>query len=290
MPSTNGRYAVAYTEYVENYREVYRTNGNETVRFLQCAWRDRTNFMYDMLGFSESPGSGQLSRQIPEQHPDLLHLYAADAEMIQGIGRPDQDASTQLISFFDGPTPPDSLFVGDTGSGIARFAVTYRTFPFDILADDDIGTELDRYVERRTTYATEAFLIPGQTLKWSSDNKVIQEPTTKAFYTKELSYRWVDVPAVPTSSIETCINKVNSTTFDGYTAGKLLMIAPNLERTYNAVGQVVWEIIYKFLWRANGWNQLYRRSSGVFADVVNTVGGQPAIYDTADFNTLFVEP
>lgn len=284
MPTTSGLYGITYEEYVEGYREAWRTDGNEAVRILQCNWTDRQHFMFDMLGYPTNLGDGSIARSTPEPHPDLKFLFAAEAEMIQGQGVPGQDSATQLINYSN---IIPGIGATEDGSGLARFAVTYRAFPYDIKEDDEIGTELDRYVERRQTFATEAFPIPGTSLQWDSDSKPIQEPIPKSLYTKEVSYIWYEVPGLPNTNIQNCINKANIEEFDGYDIGTLLMIAPDIVRKRSAIGLIVWEITYKFLWRPQTWNFLYRRSAGDFELVKNSVGGKPAIYDLADFGTLF---
>jgi hypothetical protein len=321
MPKTKGMFGIAYEEYVEGYRETFRPDGNESTRILQVKWNQRGDFLADLIGYPVLSGT-TLQRRLPEAHPELMFLHAVDADLIRGLGVPDEDPDSTLIRFLN-VVPGTETAEGDdaddsgentdsdnqSGDGLeteapettalpygkARYAVSYRALPFQVLADDDITTELDRFVERRQTFAGEAFGFPSQGFLFASDNKPVQSPVYKFLFTKELTYIWYQVPKVPETNIRACIGHINSATFDtnnpdgsSYPAGTLLMIAPDVIRRRNALGDILYEIAYKFLYRAEGWNTAPRPSSGRLEAIIhNDITLAPGPYDSADFATLF---
>jgi hypothetical protein len=318
MPVTLGINKVPYTEFIEGTREIYRAEGNEAVRVLDCPWNRRDEFRADMLGYpiQDLAPPFAIHRRLPEPHPEIpipppspiyqpnnSTIFAVEMELLEGIGVPDINPDTNYIRFLDkGPTdlipePGVEVF------GKARFAVTYRWLPFDVRQDGDVTTELDRFVERRATYASQEVEVPGKGLEFNSDSVVLQVNVSRLLFRKELSYIWYQCPKIPEANIRNCIGKVNSVTFDangvvaadgsplGYPAGTLLMIGNDYHRYNSASGDVVYDIVYKFIYRQDGWNVAIRPNTGEFEAIRFKVGtpsaGQPAPYKLADFATLF---
>jgi hypothetical protein len=277
MPTT-ANLGIQYTEYFEGYRESWSNDGvAEAVRILECAWRDRKNFVRAMLGGV----TAGINRIPPDVHPDYSlralavggggGLVATNVELIAGVGVPAANSPRGMISY-----------------DRARFAVTYKAVPYNIIGGtypNDL--EIDRYIIRKLNYAIESLTIPGQCLKFSDGTK-INEQMTILMPTQEVIYTWVMAPRVPTSAINNCIGKVNDDLFDGiYPPETLLMVAPDIDPYWHPAQEaVVWNITYKWLYRATGWNKFYRRSTNTFAPVVGVANNEKP-YKTADFKTLF---
>jgi len=277
MPRT-ANYGINYTEYFEGYRESWSNDGTaEAVRILECDWKDRKNFVRAMLG-GVTTG---ITRTPPDVHPDYNlkalaaggggGLVATNVELVAGIGVPAAGGSKGMISY-----------------DRARFAVTYKAVPYNIYGGTQPNElEADRYIIRRTNYAIESLTIPGQGLKFTDGTK-INEQMTILMPTQEITYTWVMTPKVPYSAINNCIGKVNQGVFDNrYEAETLLMVAPDIEPYWHPAQEVVvWNITYKWIYRATEWNKFYRRSTNQFEPVVGVASGTKP-YETADFNTLF---
>lgn len=305
MPTTDPldsrKFAVPYTEIVdEPYRESWRTNGSEATRILECPWNLRKEFMWDTLGWSNN-NAGVLERVLPEQHPDFPNntpgfgFYAAQAELLGGVGVPSivpSGLDGGMIRFLDTLPGTDDPTPGEEVYGRARFAVTYRARPYVIKADGDTSNELQRFVERRQTFAAENLEILGQAFYYVDDPATrVQIGVPKLFFTKELTYIWYEVPTVPEDAIENCIGTLNDDTFDGrYPAGTLLMLAPDVVRQDNAIGYINYTIAYKFLYRADTWNVAIRPATGVLVPIAYVSDDSLAPYEVTDFNTLFTIP
>jgi hypothetical protein len=277
MPAT-ANYGVQYTEYFEGYRESWSNDGTaEVVRILECAWKDRKLFVRAMLG-GVTTG---INRIPPDVHPDYSlkslatgggGLVATNVELIAGIGVPAAGGSGGMISY-----------------DRARFAVTYKAVPYNVSGGVQTNElTADRYIIRKTNYAIESLVVPGQGLKFSSDGTKINEQMTLLMPTQEITYTWVMAPKVPYSAINNCIGKVNHAAFDNrYEAETLLMVAPDIEPYWHPAQEaIVWNVTYKWIYRATGWNKFYRKSTNQFESVVGVASGAKP-YQTADFTTLF---
>jgi hypothetical protein len=278
MPKT-ANYGVPYTEYFEGYRESWSNDGTaEAVRILECDWLARGQFIKAMLG-GVTEG---INRIPPDVHPDYTlkslgaggggGLVATNVELIAGIGVPNDDGPGGMISY-----------------DRARFAVTYKAVPYNITGGTQKNElEADRYIIRKTNYAIESLTIPGQGLKFEDTSAKINEQLSILMPTQEITYTWVMAPHVPYDAISQCIGKVNASTFDNrYEYDTLLMVAPEIEPYWHPAQEViVWNITYKWLYRATGWNYFYRKDKNAFYKAVGVASGQTP-YQTADFKILF---
>jgi hypothetical protein len=313
MPTTLGLNKVDYTEIIEGYREIYRPNGNESVRILECNWNDRYGFIQDLIGYPKLDGfvaPFTLFRRLPEPHPELAYLYAVEADLLKGVGVPDISPDSNLIRFLN-KVPTDPIpEPGTEEFGRARFAVIYRWLPYVLAKDGDVDSEIDRFVERRQTFSAENLGLPGNGFQFLTDyaahnNNTLQDNVQRLLFTKELSYIWYQVPAIPEANIRNCIGKVNSMAFDtlgtvgldgsplGYPARTLLMIAPDIRPYSSTFGSLLYEIVYKFLYRPDTWTAAIRPGKAEFESVVfkntgaNHSAGDYGPYLQADFATLF---
>lgn len=284
MP-TSSNHGIEYEDFHSGYRASFILDGSMCVRPCLVDWDDHLEFIEDMLGWSKNR-SDSIHRSLPDRHPFYDWMYASEAELAQGIGATAVDESADdLIRFVDKP--------GSEDSGKCIVNITYKALDYDIKTDEEVeaSTQLEmiRYVTRKRTYATEALPIPNNFLKWVSDGQVINQTWTKQTYTMELSHTWHQVPSIPETNIATCIGKVNdSTYFDGYSAETLLFVSPDIQRTRTAAGDIAYEITYKFIYRPNGWNKLFRASPAPpdYATVIG-IDGTTKLYTTVDMTKLF---
>jgi hypothetical protein len=187
--------------------------------------------------------------------------------------------------------------------GQAEVELTYATLTYEIRPDADAYAnplgELSRYVERTEMYAVQAQSVPSQIQFIFNDpaapsniqGKQIPGTPFLIIPTKQLSYRWIDVPVVPEDAINTCIGTVNAKPFDGgayttYPPGTLLMQAPVKRRMQTALGAIVWEITYRFDYRQKTWNKFLAADRNYYTALAN---GQ-TLFPSADWTGLFQVP
>jgi hypothetical protein len=309
--TTGGLYDVTYYEVPDLYSESWRPGSPTLVRGCRVQWEERDLFVLDILGFVEGvdPDTGRIQRRLPHQHPFYDDFWAVECNMSDRLGVPNQAADGTIT--FDERDPDGSVNdagLGD-GTGWAVYSVTYTKPNFDILADGAVASEAERYVIRLPKFAIEMLTLPGQAFKWAAsgqvglpaDNPGVAVPVsqggnplsadiTKAFPTQPVVYQWLQVPLTDAleAKFATAIGRVNDAAWDDHGAETLLLQSVEVEPSQHAGGQFLWTVSLHMVKRPSGWNKIYNRTAGNVIPVVNVTGGQPSIYNTYDFNLLFV--
>jgi hypothetical protein len=240
------------------------------------------NFLSDVLGYSyidntvPSPtwiNPGKMHRVLPQAHYDFPDLWAVNVAPIEGVG-------TAQTSSFGGICYPT-----------AKVTVEFKPLDFALETDDDINSELDRYVTRSPSLDSQYLTVNGmmryatgiQACATASTSAgpvggplVASQPgkITNAF---GYDYVWHSVPALTNNiylppnlaAVNYCAGKVNSVPFDpgclNAPVGTMLFLGfdpkmqlPSLGGTDAAGftdedgGLFYWEITLKFLYRFNG--------------------------------------
>ncbi len=269
-------------------KENYSIDNSSAARSIIVDWDQRLAFLDDLLGYSINYGPGDLVRVLPDAHPDLYNFYCTDA-IVEKAGKPD---ITGNVSSWEK----------------AIINCTYRPLPYALLEDEQISSELDRYVERDYDANVDYLTIIGQMKLVTSGRALQTTPGRNQPYTA-ISYKWHQVPAdpndpfsVPTDDkITACLGKVNSMPFDGYYAGTVLFMKPVSKMVTPRLGTndaYYWNIEYKMLIRdygpgleleQAGHNYIWDSVSNSYDLVTHdgTIGGN-RIYQAADLNQLFV--
>lgn len=305
------------------------TGASQTTRIFYTAWGRWPNFLDDLLGYahlvppvtSSASPSGcavpapfeayTLSRTLPDQHPLILPFYAAEAT-VEGMVI---DGEINAIGFIN--------------YKVAKITAVYKAPPFDILVDQQITTEMDRYLTRQAGTSVEVLNVGvGVPFFWVGTKDLVPGTNNKLLYNTELHYIWHEVPApldkpfvVPTLPIILqTLGKINCVAFDGYPEGTVLFAGydpilntPKLSAENSVVPQYTWTINYKFkvkdqgltsLGLHAGWNFSYDARRGVWDQQTSgpdagkpTCGITPSPpclgygqYQYADLNSLFKIP
>lgn len=318
---TQGQNQVTYYE-APAYRETWAVDGVELSRHLRVAWSKRFAFLADMVGYANWDGvQATFSRQIPE--PDLYFKWMScvSCTLVETLGVPNQDPVTGNIIYNERNAAGIDDGVAD---GWAVYECKFKPLYYNLVADAQTTSELQRYVQRDLKFSTDSLTIPGQSLQWdntdldwtASAGTVIAEPSAKVFPYSTFIYQWFQVPGDPATgmlplfNIVNTLGKVNTADFDSgygpwtsttgttkcFPAGTLLLANVEARRVRAAASQPLWNITYQFLHRPNyvsannlykGHNGLFNRFANLFLTVKARVMGQPAIYATADFTKLF---
>ena len=303
MPTTP--FGISFTDLTsgtDGYTETYSRDGMASTRNVSTAWSSRVDFVAECLGYVYPTARDGLqvtkfARQIPLEHPELEKFWCTAVDSIQPLTPASQGASPTFHSFSN-----------------IHYALHYQPLPFDVEEDPALYQEgeLCRYVERKINFTGENLTVGHGAFTWvTAPNEPIFQPPAKIFPVVELEYIWRKVPAIPFSNINSCIGKVNTSTFDvgpyarkwgvpsgGWLAQTVLFIGARAEMITNetnvfgtAEAPVLFDIYYKFLYRYNGglgWNYLWRPQANAFQLVThNGAGGGNRIYETASLATLF---
>jgi hypothetical protein len=304
------RRGIEYWEDFTGYSERHSIDGTEYRRRLKVGWNDAYNFVIDVLGetsMTPDPSDGSLVRYPPEPHPFFTSAYAVSMDFNKFLGVPTQypDGSMAVeVRGGDGEMPEDA-----EGSGFAVYDVVYKVPTYTILEDDDIETELDRWVTRDGKFAIENLTLPGQAFKYGSlgdtgtpagdaitaaiASKPVPEKTTFPFPTTTLTLTWHQVPSIPGPAHRKLLGTVNDAVFDAgvgdYAAETLLLTGLQWRRTSHPNGRFYFDWVMEFLYRDKGHNKIYARAAGFFARILRLAAGVGAvgIYEAKDFSNLF---
>jgi len=310
-------------EEIAGYKEQFRKDDLSAVRYFKVEWNGRAEFHEYFLGYSTGVAGGvvngsatppTITRIIPAQHPERPYLYAMEIELVEGRGAVQNNPLT-LAQAPDGspefdengnsvPIPMIQYYDNSSmaGPGYGIYAVTYRAVPYEIRSDKNLasyngGLEIGRNVERKTAYASQNLPIPANGLVFADTGELIPETGPgRILSIIDATYIWHEVPDPPYAAFDACTGAVNQAPFDGasgyrtYPPGTLLCMTPKIERYRANSGRINWEIVYRLLFKTQGWNY-FPDLNGTWRLVIkrNPVTGALGgpIYQSADFNTLF---
>lgn len=328
---TRGVFGIPYIELAEGYQERFSPEQQESTRICCCKWDQRFAFVADMVGYCKYiPGvsvagvTTNLSRAIPELHPEINFMYCTSCELIEGIGVQPQpvnysDIAKALTGTIGYPavsaTPNNNI-----AYNLAKYRCRYEALPYAVYSDasapadplgiGDVLGEKSRFVQRVPEISADNLKLPGGQLQFPS-GQTINEPGALPVPTMELTYIWHQVPVVPWTAIRQAMGKVNNAVFDptyaNVGAQTILCNAPIIWLGRTATGDWNYKITYKFSYRPNyandgvteqGWNYFYRRNVG---GVLTNPGGYDGpvadkndatklAFKTFDFNQLFILP
>lgn len=294
------RSGISYADNWEGHSTVFRLSVQEATRVVHVQRNNLEQFKIDMLGESRRIETN-ITRWPPERHPKWPWLVCVEADELPiALDVPGQSGADSSISY------------GANDQGLCRVQLTYRTVDWVVVPDEAVAGEADpelqRYVSRYETYATEALPVPGNTFKYTISGTKIPEPGSKFGFTKEVTYVWHEVPYYARDHVEDFIGKANSAIFDahtpqsdghitwparvGYPIGTLLFIAPDVKLGWTAAGLLAYEIAFKFLYRPKGWNFLYGLGGNVanppgYYEITSADGTGVKLYELADLSDLF---
>jgi hypothetical protein len=213
----------------------------------------------------------KLERKNPQVHPNDETMFAADYEVLQGVGYPVKDSDSQFA------------FKTLTGSGLSTtygkslIKVVWKTLPYRVdisdAATNAIGaSELIRYCSVKTSYAGQNLEIPpGRTpLEMTNINGTRFAPPRplpfnirRPFSEVHVMITWHYVPVVPNAARfyqgrvnETAVTNPSPVYRGTFRRGCLLYLNPEVSEEYYTFGDSsgarrVVNITYHFLWRDN---------------------------------------
>lgn len=279
-----------------NYREMHDGTGEGSIspdssthtRIFLVDWGQMPDFYDDLLGYA-TLGGGSIIRVLPDEHPLFPGCFARNATYKPwGVKR--LETTDHFIN------PP-----------YAMLTATYEYVPFNVLADEDIEGEYDRFVEWTLEPQSEFLQLQGGT-KFETTGRVLTESPGRIVHTTTITAIWHDVPAFdeddpaypPNSSkFDAARGRVNDSDFLGYHAGTVMFVGcsgAKMTRPRLSDGARMWTLPLQFAIKDEGfgaqgdiagWQHLYDVQTDEWDKVLSAKTGNE-IYPTADFNDLFV--
>jgi len=247
-----------------------RTGNSSAVRTMLCAWEDRVTIINQIRGGGEEVG-GYYFYTPSVVYPDATFL-PFDSVHVEGL------------------PGENGLSVGPNGLvayKYARLRITYKSLDyFDGVTNGtmslDFATQTIGLPRSVPTYQ-----FPDGTPLAPQDSPPIRVGIVTIVQTRK------NLAALPTSLVQSLAGCVNLISFLGGSAGTVLFDGAHADRRLTTLGAENWDMTYKFLYLASGWNNLLQPSSkvsgssavGTFQQVARISGGQ-TMYQTADLSPL----
>jgi hypothetical protein len=185
---------------------------------------------------------------------------------------------------------------GSFAKATVKYGATEGKYRNDLPSGED-GTSLTY----RMVIDSEESILPSGGWVWTDTNTAIPVGTEllKKIPVTEHIVTWSEVLHPPWTAISVCQGKVNAASFLGCAAGTLLFRGAEASKLYrrgagieDEAASFVWSIRYTFRERSvkmnvqvYGWNHFYREPSGNWVPIQH---GSSPLYDSGDFNSLFV--
>lgn len=291
-------------------------------RILVTNWDDRHEAEWQIIGTAYLDEECKLRRWLPERHPEKPWLWATRISRSYGI---DPIGVTVMgTGFFSNESNAThgihgSAIASTMGSGVSFnghrsintyrycvFEVEYTRPPYNIFEDEDVESEVERYVEYLPEFQGDYLSVPYQAggaaaLTFVETQRKFAGNVGVIVPAEIERLKWWQVPevAVNETAIWDLIGKVNDATFfDGrysYAREHLLFIGLERERIWLPHdGSPGWNITFLFKWFKYGHNHFYDfYKDGAFdpdwrlATLGGTAGGK-TLYEYGNFNDIFL--
>lgn len=219
-------------------------SGPQATKVFECDWNSRWQVITGLLGLNSAVAIGGLiTLKVPLRYPDFqqtaVSLYAASLA-VQGIGSPYQNTYS-------------------VGYTIARITVNYRSFPwsFEALGQNDFNNQIDPthpyiYAEQNLSFTGESITVAGSQVKFETSGLLLGSDNPWGFVSPivnmAISIKYV--PYIPAAEIiSATAAPVNSTTYLGVPAGKLIFRGADTHQARMSDGSLTQSIDYTFSYR-----------------------------------------
>ena len=222
-------------------------------------WRYRFRFASDVCGYAKAYPGGVIYRGAPHQYPGLNVPCLAKTISIAPVG-----------ASFDG---------GYNGQEIAFYwaiaSVGYVTPDYKQQENNN-----DAYFSEDYNGSAQLVAMPKGTFTFASGN-TFEENLGKQMGSQEISFKIFQWPGFQPSTLNSYYGKMNTNTFRGMPAKKVLFLTSQSSRSYTPDGVEAFEVTLKFLYRDKEWNKMINPKNGNWETLT------PSPYDDTDFSTLF---
>jgi len=257
------------------FQEIVGSNAGDVARdtterergFL-VDWSDKEAFMQALIGGVQRTGDGDFDYLVtlPERY-EAGSLLRATGCHFEGIGP-----------------------CGVDGNGLLQYQkakITTRYAPLDAEDQEDGDEDTSGvWAREQCTGQTQMTPTPSWGLRWDSDNEHLDDSQVAAIpvTTKHITLTRYNVGVLPRDTFNAAEGLLNSTTFRGYTAKKLLFQSWDYDYSVDVLGnKTKYTVVVHLLARTIPWDYMYRPGSG-WALVERTDG--VALISTTDFNDL----
>jgi hypothetical protein len=245
-----------------------RTGNSTAIRTMLCAWEDRITIINQIRGGAVEIGAYYF--YTPSQvYPDAPFL-PFDSIHVEGL------------------PGEDGLSVGPNGLvayKYARLRITYKSL--DYFDGVTTGTLSLDYATQCVTLPQSAptYQFPDGTPLAPQDSPPIRLGVVTLVQTRK------NLAALPSALVQNLAGCVNSVTFLGGAPGTVLFDGAHADRRLTTTGAENWDMTYKFLYLAGGWNYMLQptaKSSGTVGTMqqVTRISDNSPLYTLSDLTPL----
>lgn len=237
---------------------------SQAMRRLRCAWADRMALAAVFFGGNVQNGV-LINVNPPLRYPDATWMQV-DAVTMHGEG---------------------VLGVGPHGMASYQWAVVdvhYATSDVELL-EDDIGT--------LSVDVSSQVLMPSQsepTFKWKGTSTDLPVEATPGIVVPIVDFvkarRNVPDLSAALATALSLVDHVNSSTFEGASAGKVLYFGPSSTSRITPSGLRNTDMVHRFQYHPYGHNKMLRPSTGAWQDIVTKAGDEPP-HPEGNLNLLY---
>lgn len=301
---------VAYTEFVGSGtgpgvspKGAFSMRASKFMRTFDVAWLNGGLAVYQLLGYPQldnsNPMDPVITRYLPQQDADFPWMVATNVLSLEGVGQRSYYIANGLKA---------------AKYEKARIVVEFSMPDYDILEDDYITTEFDRFTTFCTKPAAEYLSVPQTgTLTWSQGpNTGKSFPGNVGFVVGniDMTWNWLQIPyeAIPFDAVQDIIGRVNKYDWELFPggptapAGTLLLTSWEPVRYNSPFGARTWDVNYTARYNPRLHNNFYDFSAPGYPNpflqastdgVLYSAGSVPdgkLLYDERDFFDLFEPP
>jgi hypothetical protein len=245
-----------------------RTGNSTAVRTMLCAWEDRVPIINQIRGGGIQVGAFYYYTT-SQVYPDAPFL-PFDSIHVEGL--PGENGLTV------GPN-------GLVGYKYARLRITYKSL--DYIEGVTTGTMSLDYATHTVSLPRSAptYQFPDGTPLAPQDSPPLRVGIVTIVQTRK------NLASLPSGIVQSLAGCVNSSAILGGAPGTVLFDGAHADRRLTTVGAENWDMTYKFLYLASGWNNILQPTAkmsgtaGTFQQVARISDGSP-LYKLSDLSPL----
>lgn len=219
---------------------------------------------------SEDPENGIITRTGRHRCPENPNLVATAAKW-NGLGESNPTG---------GSTPEFACAVVKVTYGSVSWDEpgAVAPDPAHSLPNEAKPGQAHTYAVMEFDFGDEYVTVPGSSLKFSSDNKVVNAPIGVHVARCSIRYTRKFVPFLPHALIMRTMNGINDAKLFGQDRGKIRFADAKTVREFMSDGTRAQEVTLMFEFREYDWNKYLRPDGYSFDTVVDDSGNKPYTY------------
>lgn len=244
------------------------TGPEARVKF-KCLWSDHYRLVQGLLGYQTSAPPANIVYTGPYSYPPSPQLLCTSVERIQGLGK--------YLPFFN-----------QNAAGIPWIARKKAIVTAVFRRPQWQGFNSSGFFSISLAGGGEFLTIPETTYRFA-DGTPTNTPIGIVLPQSEITVTRYRMGFIPDQYIDLLLGKVNNAAFtigwNTYPPGTLLFMPGNSQFDADVLGQVTYQVEYKFMRRPIEWNKcLHPNRTTGFATVTDGNGAPP--YGSANFDIL----